>query len=111
MPKVRIGLRLEDGRGALTITLGDEWATFDAEAIEALIAKLGEKRALMVPRVTKETPQSDVAAPEDPMWVLGRLQNYIMLGIRDPRFGWLRYALSAKCRDDLAGRLKEIAPN
>ena len=108
---LKISLRLEDGRETLTMTLGEEFtASFSAEDIDALVARLGAKRALMAPRVPRECPATKAVAPEDPMWEIQRQRTHTMLRLRDPRFGWLRYGLSDPERLALAQGLTSVSP-
>ena len=97
----------EDDRETVTITLPTTppvTLKLDAPALEALLGKLAEFRAHMLPEVPRTFPEGQsFLSVGDPAWKTGPdfLHGFVFLHIRDPRFGWLRYILS---RDD-AGRL------
>ena len=91
----KISFKLEDGRQQLSLTFDQLFtATLNADGVDAIIAKLGEMRALMKPRVATRCPPGNTVAPENPTWEAERRRDLTMLRIRDPRFGWLRYGFT-----------------
>lgn len=68
----------------------------DVAGIENLLRKLGDFRSAMEQRVPKTFERGQkVAAISNPRWLL---EQDIMLGVslvhlRDPRYGWLHFAL------------------
>src|SRR5260370_42648306 len=88
----------------------------DASALEALLEKLGELRARMLPEVPRTFPEGQsFPAIGDPPWATDPdiLHGHVFLHIRDQRFGWLRYIISRGEARRLAGSLQkdtEITP-
>lgn len=72
---------------------------FTAQKLDSLILKLGERRA----RMRTSSPRSYasdgvVKAINDPNWSceIDGVSGVAILSLRDPRFGWLTYALSSQ---------------
>ena len=107
---------LEDDRKTVTITFPTTPLELDAAALEALLEKLGEFRAHMLPEVPEAFPEGrSFPSVADPAWKTDPdfLHGFVFLDIRDPRFGWLRYILSRDSAGKLARSLQkdmEITP-
>jgi hypothetical protein len=70
--------------------------SFDVGDVEDVISHLGEFRMLMWPGVEKEYKLGQkLAVIPDPFWATEPDVNNqnTLLHIRDPRFGWLHYAI------------------
>jgi hypothetical protein len=112
-------LKLENDGKTVTITFTTPppvTLKLDAPALEALLAKLGEFRAHVLPEVPRTFPEGQsFPSVGDPAWKTGPdfLHGFVFLDIRDPRFGWLRYILSRGDAGRLASSLQkdmEITP-
>ena len=69
---------------------------FDAGDVDDIISHLGEFRMLMWPEVEKEFKLGQrVGVISDPFWATEPDVNHqnTLLHMRDPRFGWLHYAI------------------
>ena len=109
----KLDWKLEDDWKTVTITFPTTaLATLelDAAVVEALLEKLGEFRALMLPEVPGAFPEGQ-SSPSvgDPAWDTGPdfLHGFVFLHIRDPRFGWLCYILSRDSAGKLASSLQK----
>ncbi len=112
-------LKLENDGKTLTITFATTppaTLELDVPALEALVEKLGEFRALMLPEVSRAFPEGrSFPAIGDPPWTTepDLLHGNVFLHIRDPRFGWLRNIISRAEARSLAAALQrdtEITP-
>jgi hypothetical protein len=112
-------LKLENDGKTLTITFATTppaTLELDVPALEALLEKLGEFRALMRPEVSWTFPEGQsFPAIGDPPWRTKPdfLHGNVFLHIRDPRFGWLRNIISREEARNLATALQgdtEITP-
>jgi hypothetical protein len=112
-------LKLENDRKTVTMTFTTTppvTLKLDAPALEALLEKLGEFRAQMLPEVPRTFPEEQsFPAIGDPPWATRSdlLHGNVFLHIRDPRFGWLCNIVSREEARKLANSLQkdtEITP-
>jgi hypothetical protein len=81
-----------------------------AGLIEDMVKDLGELRSEMEPEVP-DTFTADEEPVADPVWEIAADQSggdAVLLHIRDPRFGWLHYAIPREEARKLAGYLQEL---
>jgi hypothetical protein len=83
----------------------------DAGEIDEILRNLGDLRALMKPSHPSHVPnEEDANFIVDPLWECKHdpLVDQRVLRIRDPRFGWLRYVISADTAWKLADALTSL---
>ncbi|MBS7699517.1 MULTISPECIES: hypothetical protein [unclassified Chelatococcus] len=94
-------VRLHHNPETQTVTLSDEnnpavALEIDAAQLEQILQGLGEMRARMEPRVEADwQPGRPVQAITNPRFSaeLPQDKDFTVLHLRDPRFGWLHYAV------------------
>ncbi len=91
--------KLDDDLKTVTLTFDTEPRVslkLAVEAVEDILAHLGEFRGAMTPEVKRDwVPGRKVQAVPDPRWYTepDLMRGDSLLHIRDPRFGWLSYLL------------------
>lgn len=104
-----VKLALSEDRQSVRGHFGDQPASLGTPALEALIAYLGRRRALMLPAVPQDESNSAGTATEDPRWELipagGDHPDHDFLSFRDPRFGWVDFAFTPEELRGLAAAL------
>ena len=76
--------------------------------LNTVIAQLGELRSVMLPAEPPEfVPPEPVLAIPDPPWAAEpeKLEECVLLHLRDPRFGWLSYSLPRSSAERLGTHL------
>lgn len=94
-------VRLHHNPETQTVTLSDETnpaavLEIDAAQLEQLLQGLGEMRTRIEPRVEAEwQPGRSVQAITNPRFSaeVPKDKDFTVLHLRDPRFGWLHYAV------------------
>jgi hypothetical protein len=81
-------------------------ATFDTDTVGMILKNLGEFRGQMTPAIQPERWPGGQKADTipDPAWYVEQdaERGDIVLHIRDPRFGWLHYAIPRATAQQLA---------
>jgi hypothetical protein len=70
--------------------------TFDVDGVDNILQNLGRFRADMSPEISRGLAEGTVVFPVvDPIWQtqMDPKTGNIVLSIRDPRYGWLSYAI------------------
>lgn len=95
----------------LLFTIGDAVCAFDAAGVDKLLAGLGEARSNMKPEYTADITGEQMNVVSNPTWrTMGiALAPEPLLHIRDPRFGWLHYALAIDSAKRLGLSLVDLA--
>jgi hypothetical protein len=99
-------IRLHQNIDRETVTLSDEARSdlaieLDVAQIDRLLQALGDMRARMQPKIAPDwQPGRSVQAVTNPRFSaeVPPDEDFTVLHLRDPRFGWLHYSLpSAEC--------------
>ena len=95
----------------LLITIGVAVCAFDAAGVDKLLPGLGDARSNMKPEFTADITGDPMNIVRDPTWrtMAIALVPDPIVHIRDPRFGWLHYALAAESAKRLGQSLVDLA--
>jgi hypothetical protein len=104
----------EDHRSVTLSVNGTLTATYDAAQVEGILAGLGQARASMMPAypIHYELGQPNVRAVRDPgLATEVATDGHTLIHIRDPRYGWLHFAISREAAGKLAAVLQKQVDN
>jgi hypothetical protein len=104
----------EDHRSVILSVNATPTATYDAVQVEGILAGLGQVRASMLPAYPDhyELGQPNIQAARDPGLATELASDgHTLIHIRDPRYGWLHFAISREAAGKLAAVLQRQVDN
>jgi hypothetical protein len=114
-PQSSINWNVSEDHRSVTLSVdATPTATYDAAQVEGILAGLGQVRASMLPVYPPnyELGQPIIQAARDPGLATElATDGHTMLHIRDPRYGWLHFAISREAAGKLAAALRKQVDN
>ena len=109
-----ISFKLTDDKKSVVLTLTKRSSgplKLDADEVDQMLQRLGQVRATMQPEIPRALPREEqTLAVGNPALAIAALRDGgSVLHVRDPRYGWLHYAIPAPALQELATMLANLS--